>query len=208
MAKTKKLKRKTARTPGVLVLMLVAAAVVAGLAAYVKLTPADRVPEALKRVRPSEKVRPKQPSTEAPAPQIVVASPLTQDPDTGWEAVAITVQPGEDPKVAAINAYFRLIVNLDPEAKALAVDVRDGTAHVDLNEAFRAGLGSLEEALFVKGLRATLGQFEDVFQIELFVSGERLQDLGHIDISEPQGVIRRPDWNPKPPEAPPTEPGH
>lgn len=192
-----------------LALMLVAACVVAGLAAYVKFTPADRVPEPLRENRKTSGPTTTAPkSLEAPGLQIVVASPLSQDPSTGWEPIVAKVNPGEDPKVAAVNAYLKLIGVTEPDAKALGVDVKDGTAHIDFNEAFQAGMGSLDEALFLKGLRATMGQFPEVFRLELFVSGERLQDLGHIDISEPQGVIRQPDWNPTPPEAPPTVQDH
>lgn len=206
MSKNKRPNRRTPRTPAVFLVMFLAAAVVAGLAAYVKLTPADTVPEGLSRRNEASQRgnKPAASNREGDQSSVWVPVPVFNDQVLGFEESEVSVPAGVDPKVAAVNAFLKASRVADPGAEVLGVDVRGGTAHLDFNEAFRTGMGSMDEATLISGLCATLGQFPDVLRIELYVGGERVQELGHLDLSEPQGVIRRADWSPKPVEIPPT----
>lgn len=205
MGRNKRPIRKSGRPIGVLVTMLLAAAVVAGLAYYVKNGPGRFVPDDLKR--PFDHVMTGRPEERAAMPQmakVMVPKPVVaEDGSVRFETEQVDVAQGEDPKVAAINGFLFVSGIADPNAKALGVDVSDGTARIDFNEAFESGQGSFDEAVLIKGFRAALGQFPEVMRIELYVSGKRIPDLGHLDLTEPQVVIRPNDWNPKPSAAPP-----
>ncbi len=190
--------RKSRRpsTAPIWVILLLSVSVVAVLAAYVKLTPADRVPESLRRTEsgrgaanhPSE-------SRRADGPTVLVPKPVFTEQGMEFLRSTVALPQGEDPRKFAVNAFLQASGIPQPAARVLGVDLRDGVARLDFDEGFGPGFGSMDEATLVNGIRATLGQFPEVDLVELYVSGERIQDLGHLDLSEPQPVIRPEEWS-------------
>ena len=196
--------RQPSRAPAV-VMLVVALGVVAALAAYIKLAPADRVPQEERRpdavsdLQGGRRSHPAGPTIDVPIPSFVNGE-LTFQPSR--EAVP----DGEEPRAYAVNAFLQASRIADSSVRVLGVDLKDGIARLDFSDGFEQSQGSMDEATLVKGIRAALGQFPDVQSVEFYVSGKRVDELGHLDLSEPQDVIRPSDWAPKPTAEPPTSP--
>ncbi len=76
----------------------------------------------------------------------------------------------------------------DTEVRAVHLGA-DGTAFVDLDQAFSRGLalGSEDALLAVRSLAETLAaNLEEVRRVKILVEGEEVRDLGgHLDLSRP-----------------------
>lgn len=195
-------KRKGAPNKGGLVLaMVLALAAVGGLAAYVKFTPADKVPPSERRAdentRPApsvtvENIRPKSHpvDTERSDSDVHVYLPYASGERVSFRAVKADVAEDSDPKVYVVNRFLSSSHITDPKARLLSVDVRRGTADLYFNEAFGQTLGTDDEATVLQGLRTNLGQFPGVERVQLYVDGKALSTLGNVDLTEPMTVIK------------------
>jgi hypothetical protein len=176
-----------------LVFMLLAAAGVAGLAAYVVVGPGSKVPpEERGAARRSASAAPK--TGRASDRRVLVPVPDMAESGLQFTSRELQAPAGADPKVFVVNEFLRESGLQDGSVKLLAIDLRDGVAKLDFEGPFGQGLGSLEEGTLLMGLRAALGQFPDVSRIEVYVDSVRVEELGHIDLAEPQSVIRPADW--------------
>lgn len=189
---------------GVYLLMLLAAGCAAALAYYVKTTPgAARVPDELRRPKggistPAPRVD-AQVSTEPKGHSS--ASRTVKLPQINAENVTLggekTVPEGTDPKVFMADevlAAFKM-----NGVRTLGVDVRDGTAFVNFNDAIDKGFGSFEEGTFLKALQVSFGQFADVKNLRIERNGEAMDTLGgHIELTDPVPVVRGPQTESKP----------
>lgn len=165
---------------GLIVLLLVALGGVAGLAAYVKLGPADRSMEAA--------VREPDPVTRT-GPQRIAHVPIPKFDNEGnlhWDWRSDAVPAGQDLKLAAVNAFLAEI----SDCQAERIRLSDGVATVEFADRTVFGFGSRDESTFLLGLRTALGRFPDVDAVDLHVGGQRLEELGHQDLVLPMPVIR------------------
>lgn len=189
MSRTRR--RKSNRIALALMLLLGAAAGTVALALYVKMTPADRVlpsgPETNVKGIPIEST-PK---------QVLVKVPIVGYAGDRLTFTAQDVEiPSEtDPKVEAVNQFLRGAKFEESGARLMSVDVDDdGVANLHFSAGFDSGQGSMDEAALIYGLRAVLGQFEDVRSVRFFVEGRQIQELGHIEVGESAPVIPVSRW--------------
>lgn len=176
---------------------LFAVLVVGGLAAYVKLTPADKVPADQHRDQLSQRAEPKVDITTkrsgSEVTDVFVFTPKQEgDVAATFERKLVPVPAGEDAKVFAVNAFLQASKIVEPTARLLAVDVEDGVAKLSFNAAFEGGYGSGDEAVLIEGLQRTLGQFEGITKIEVFADGKPLDSLGNVELAGGLDV-RRPE---------------
>jgi hypothetical protein len=169
-------RKKTNRILGPLVLLSVAAACAVGLALYVQMTPqARKAPEASAASKPAE------PSGGVP---VLVPEPSFEGDRLRFESGSYTVKDGTDPKVAALNAFLQRAKLFDGKVRAERVDQEDGIASLHFSEGFDSGTGSMDEATLIYGIRATMGQFEDVQSFRIFSGTKQIESLGHFEVGD------------------------
>lgn len=181
-------------TKTLLIVALFGAAIVGSLAAYVKLTPADRVPEDQRRVEAPAKPK-VEPHVEvsvekAPEGRVLVFEPYFDGSDLKFHTRMADVPKGTAAEVFALSAFLEASRIPQPEARVLAVDVREGLAVVSMNSAFAGGYGSSDEQVLIAGMQRALGQFPAIEKFELYIDGTKVETLGSVELSEPLPVIR------------------
>ncbi|MCC7434199.1 MAG: GerMN domain-containing protein [Methanoregulaceae archaeon] len=194
-------------TKTLLIVALCGAAIVGSLAAYVKLTPADRVPEDQRRVEAPAKPR-IEPQIDvsvekAPEGRVYVFEPFFDGNDLKFNTRMVDVPKGTSPETYALGAFLEASRIPAPEARVLGVDVRNGLAAVSFNSAFAGGYGSSDEQVLIEGIRRSLGQFPAINELELYIDGTKMETLGSVELSEPLPVIR-PTTNVEAPKSPDT----
>lgn len=176
------------------VFTLFAATVVAGLAMYVKLAPADKVPAQEHRDN----------AVSRPAPQIDVTTKRSGAIDGRVEVFAaqpdgdgvkftsrtVAVPDGEDAKTFAVNEFLKSSNIPDTDARLLSVSVEDRVAKLYFNAAFEGGYGTMDEGVLLEGLGRSLGQFAEVDKFEIFVDGKPLDSLGNVELESGLDVKR------------------
>jgi hypothetical protein len=195
-------------TKTLLIVALCGAAIVGSLAAYVKLTPADRVPEDQRRVEAPAKPR-IEPQIDvsvekAPEGRVYVFEPFFDGNDLKFNTRMADVPKGTSPETYALGAFLEASRIPAPEARVLDVDVRNGLAAVSFNSAFAGGYGSSDEQVLIEGIRRSLGQFPAINEFELYIDGTKMETLGSVELSEPVPVIR-PTTNAEAPKSPGTD---
>lgn len=195
-------------TKTLLIVALCGAAIVGSLAAYVKLTPADRVPEDQRRVESPAKprVEPKVDVSvqKAPEGRVYVFEPYFEGNDLKFNTRMADIPRETPPEVFVLTAFLEASRIPDPSARVLGVDVRDGLAAVSFNSAFAGGYGSTDEQVLIEGIRRSLGQFPAINEVELYIDGTKMETLGSVELAEPLPVIR-PTTNVEAPKSPGTD---
>lgn len=178
-------------TRALAVFTLIAVAVVVGLAAYVKFTPADRVPSAESIRREEPRLAPKvEIENRRAESRVLVFVPRFVDGNPVFDPVERSVPAGEDARVFAVNAFLTESKVPDPEARLLSVDVHDGVATLSFNAAFEGGYGSDDEHTIIDGLRHALGQFPEIERIKIAIDGQPVESLGNVEVGEGWDVVR------------------
>jgi hypothetical protein len=178
--------------------MLFAALGVAVFAAYVNMTPAaQKVPPELrvqdkKPVVQSDAVT--RPRTSGPAVEVEAAPELFVAKLDGDKLKLVpekaSVPQGQKPMVFALNETLK---NIHAQGiKVLGVEVKDRVALLDFNPALVEGMGSMEEANLIEGLRLTLGQFKEIDKFQMRLDGEILEEVGGHDTYEAPLDVKRP----------------
>ena len=149
------------------------------LGAYVMTTPdARRVPDALRRQSGARKPD----GAKALVPRYV-GDKLTMVKHE------VKVPQGQDARVHLVNEFLRESKIAAPDARAIGIDVRDGVAFLDFNQAFDQTHGTDDEGILVNGILATLGQFPEIERVQFQVNSEPITTLGNLDLSFPQPVL-------------------
>ncbi len=104
------------------------------------------------------------------------------------------------------TVFNTILTGFDKAAvKALGVDVKDGVAVVHLNKRLE-GFGSDEESKFVLAIQESFAQFPGVERVELWCDGQKLDTVGHFEISEgiaiKRGSASASDGSARPPKQP------
>ena len=152
------------------------------LAAYVKFSDANRVPDDLRRVPNLQN------SAAANSDQdskVELITPRRDGTDLELGKHESDVPSGEDPRIFALNHFLRESKIADPKAKAIGIQVKDAVAFVDVTPEFEQSYGSLDEEAMLKGLTATLAQFKEIEKVQFLVEGKPVATLGNVDLSEP-----------------------
>lgn len=120
---------------------------------------------------------------------VKVLTPKYDKGDLKLDSKKVTVTPGEDPKVQAVNGYLAQLTMLPKGAVLKACQISDGVATLDFSNEFETTYGTEDEQTILKGILTTMGQFPEVKQVKLTVGGRTLETLGNVDLTLPQDVI-------------------
>ena len=185
-----------------LTLALIGACGVAAIAFYVKSDPsAAHVPPALRAPgreaaveldpRPTES-SPRHKSSRSPKAQgASVFLPEIAGEDATLASNSTELPEGSDAKVF-LTEHVLKAENLS-NVKVLGVSVKGGTATIDFGDGVDDGMGSSQEASFLKALQLGFGQFPEVSKIQITKKGQPLDSLGgHIELTDPLPVLRPP----------------
>lgn len=198
------------KAPTTKTLMIVAistVAIVGSLAAYVKLTPADRVPDDQRRPAEGIAAQPPTPNIdvkvgEREVGEVLVFVPSFSGNDLVFTAEPRTVPGDQKPEVFAVQAFLDASRIPEKDARVLNVDIKFGVAAVSFNAAFQSGYGSEDESVLLEGIRRAVGQFPGAKFVEFYIDGTRIDTLGHADLSEPLPVIRTTPTSDEEPKSP------
>lgn len=210
------MKTSASKSP-VLIGLIAATAGFAGLAAVVRNNPSEapgplkpefvRAQPAVQEPSGSTKREPAKIVGEDTKPQVTDRAVVRYVALQGGEPTLtkeIALKPGEDARVRSLGETVKSLGYA--EVRVLKVDVEKGEATVDMSPGLlNLGFGSSEESTLIKALGQTLGQFEDVKTFTLRVDGQKVDSLGHLELSEPTPVIR-PDQGTDESETPSREP--
>ncbi|HZH97334.1 MAG TPA: GerMN domain-containing protein [Fimbriimonadaceae bacterium] len=187
-------KNKSNNKGALLAVVLVGASVVAGLAAYVKYTPADKVPadqhkdhiQAPQRHHEPEvqvSQRPEKTSTKA-----TVLTPYYEGDNLKFRHLDVPVPNGQDAPVYVVNSFLRESKVYGSDVRLLSIDIRDGVAHLYFNEGFSGTQGTEDEQTVIQGISASLAQFPEIKKALFYANGEQVKSIGSIDLTEPLDV--------------------
>lgn len=161
-------------------LMLLGTVTVASLAAYVKNTPASRVP--VDELRASVR------RDDGQERQVRVVSPSYEGSALKLDSKSERVPAGADEILFAVNRFLEEAKVSPSQAKAQGAKLDGDLLTLDFNKPFDKRYGTEDEQTLVKGILAAASQFEGVKRVKLTVEGEALESLGNIDLTEPQPV--------------------
>lgn len=122
--------------------------------------------------------------------QVTTLDPRMEGDDLKFNQGKSTPPAGMDPKVFAVNEYLSKLEAMDKNAKATSVDVVGGVATINFTPEFESGFSSMDEKTVVEGVLAVMGFFPEVQTVRFVVDGKPIESLGHIDLTEPQPVIK------------------
>lgn len=122
--------------------------------------------------------------------QVTTLNPKMEGDDLTFDVSKMTPPAGVDPKVYAVNEYLKKLEAVDPNAKATAVTMENGVATINFTKEFQGGFGSMDEKTVIEGVLSVMGFFPDVQAVKFVVDGQSIESLGHIDLTEPQPVIK------------------
>jgi len=158
----------------------------AGIATYVQSAPGSKRNPIVNTPVPSQ--RPTNGAPDAikdPSPQVeqVVVQGI-KPTETGYELSGSVKVSAKEPELGAVNAMLQSLGYKEFNFVDFQID-DEGAATLDVSSGIRDGFSSGEEADFVKALQVCLGQFPKVKSVILKVDGEKLDTLGHLELSEP-----------------------
>jgi len=181
---------KSERNLGVIALLAIGAVGLAAVAVYVHKAPKvdfNPPPQPISKPNPAQQQQPKV------ATKITVYLPSLVGDDIKLTGQPESIPEGQDPIVFAINSFLRQTHIVDPQARLLSAQVRDGVAILDFNPAFRATYGSFDERSILYSVGAILGQIQNIDSFTFHVEGQPLESIGSVDLSDPLPVIRDPE---------------
>ncbi|MCW5935824.1 MAG: GerMN domain-containing protein [Fimbriimonadaceae bacterium] len=163
------------------VVLVAGGSLFAGLAYYVKTSPALDVPKEMRRTDP----RPSPPGAHSDT--VKVYRPSYDGNELKLHESATRAPRGVDQKVHAINSYLAELTVVPKTARAKSFTVNGSIATIDFTRDFETTYGTEDEQTIVKGLLATASQF-GVKQVRLTVEGKPLETLGNLDLTGLQPV--------------------
>lgn len=158
----------------------------AGIATYVQSAPGSKQNPIVKAdpqvQRPSD--NPTEPIKEPEPSKEQVSVQGIKQTESGYELSGTVMVPAKEPELGALNAMLLKLGYKEFNFVDFQL-ANDGSATLDVSSGIRSGFSSGEESDFVKALQVCLGQFPNVKSIVLKVDGEKLDTLGHLELSEP-----------------------
>jgi hypothetical protein len=172
---------KSDKSPVVPVL-LVCLVVGVGVAAYIKLAPADVVPAEV------------QVEKQEGGAGVHLLTPYYANEELKFRSETVQVPKDVDPRVFAVNRYLRTASFVPAEAELMTVTVQGGVATLDFNSAFYTSYGTDDESTVINGILAVMGQFKDVTHVRFLADGKPIDTLGNLELTDPLEVIRLPQY--------------
>lgn len=204
-------KTKNRAKPIALYTILMAGCLVAGLAAYVKFTPADKATDV--RQPFADEVFPDRNSNSGLSVANQGGDPFTQKQVSiaivrfdgnklTFEESKVEVPKGQNSAVYAVNEFLNRSGVADGPVQLLDIKLDGKVALLYFNKAFaEQSLGSQDESTLLNGILAVIGQFGVIEEAEFFADGHQVEALGHMELIGPQKVIRPAQWkNPSSPD--------
>src|SRR6185436_16789806 len=185
-----RIKQRRNRLTAALTLLMIAAAGTVALALYVQLTPGAS------RIRPPDNDLKGMPEVSSAQNLQNVLIPVArfEEGKLHFQSRSFRIDSGADRKVEAVNEFLKGSNLLPQGVRLMSIDVEQGVAGLHFTEGFDSGTGSTDEATLVYGLRAVLGQFEDVHSIRVFVDGRQIEELGHVEFGDSTPTIPVNRW--------------
>lgn len=183
--------RKSAPSNGGLkaasVFVLAGFALVAGVFAYVKVTPMNdgKKPDQTHETRPAvddqdiENTKPIKETT------VKVQKPTYEGDELQLHESTTKVHAGQNRYLAAINGFLG---SSGHAGKANSAKVEGDVLVVDLSKEYNEGLSSEDETTLVNGIIATAKQFPKVNKVRFLVNGEPVDTFGHLDLTQDMPV--------------------
>jgi hypothetical protein len=159
--------------------LLVCAVVAVGVAAYVKLAPADTVPKDV-----DAEIRPGGGGVKLLTPY------YNDDGGLKYRIEEVNVPKDTDPYVYAVNKYLDLVSSVPEGAVLKSVKIENTIAVLDFSAEFETSYSTFDESTIVNGILTTMGQFPEVSYVKFMVEGKRLETLGNLDLIDPLEVQR------------------
>ena len=167
---------------------MIAAAGTVALALYVQLTPGAS------RIRPMDDAQKGMPEASvSQSNNVLIPVPKFEEGKLHFQSRSLPLSSDSDRKLEAVSEFLKES-NLIGTARLMSIDVQDGVASLHFTEGFDEGMSSTDEATLLYGLRAVLGQFEDVKSLRIFVEGRQIEELGHFEIVDPVPTIPVNRW--------------
>jgi spore germination protein GerM len=195
-------RRGTRRAGGALAVATLASVLIAGCGPQQETHRAEAParPQAAGVSPEAAAARPAGPAGEAAAPDLVDARLYFPDADGNLGMETRVVAREATPALQARTLVQALVSGptgeltpaLPPDSAVRALHLgADGTAYLDMNQAFENGLsaGSEDALLAVRSIVQTLtANVPEVLQVKLLIEGEETANLGgHLDLSRPFG---------------------
>ena len=180
-------KRKTKKSINVLPWIVAGVLGVPALAFYVKTTTVDKV--ATQDLKQQAGVA--TPAKAMKENTVRVVKPHASGMDLSYTSTE-TKSPGDqDPTIFALNEYLHQIPAVDAKAHVLSVSVKDRVANLSMSKEFGLSYGSEDEKLILDGIATTLGGIDGIDKFTLTMDGQKIDSLGHADLSDPMPVMRK-----------------
>jgi hypothetical protein len=164
------------------ILVLIGALGLGALAAYIKMTPADRIP--------TEQLRQDRLAQTPATTHVETLRPRYEQGNLKFTKKTVEVRKGEDAIVVAVNAYLAEAKVAPEDAALVSVEIKDGVADLYFNGAFNTTYGTEDEQTILTGILSVLGQFPSIEAVRFFSEGKPISTLGNVDLTDPQPVIR------------------
>lgn len=200
-----KRKIKNPAKPIAVYAIVLCASLAAGLAAYVKLTPADKVPAEKQSFADSNFPDTHAANDSKPVSNenqdifalTSVSIPVAKfkNDELTFEEDKVKVPAKQNSAIYAVNEFLNRSGVADGPVHLESIKLDGKVALLYFNKAFiEQSLGSQDEATLINGVRAVMGQFESIEEIEFFSDGQQVEELGHLELIGPQKVIRPGLW--------------
>jgi hypothetical protein len=179
------MKGKRSNTAGVIALLVIGAAGVYGLGAYLGKTPeAGQVASNIRRAEALEDhSKPEPPKAEETTAKVL--TPVVDGENLTFKVDSETVPTGKNPMVFAVNRYFETSHIMPSGAKVLSVEVKDETAYFDCTEQAEKTFGAMDERTLLQGIAKTLQQFPTIKKFQFLISGTPIETWGGVDMTQP-----------------------
>jgi hypothetical protein len=163
-----------------IVAIVVAVAVLAGIAYYVMNGPPKEVP------RKEEIHLPTKESERLDGIRITI--PDGSSGELRWKEEVVQ-STGDDPVVEAVNRFL-IKSNIAPDAR-LVKATRDGkNLKLNFSGLFGRGYGTDNEGILLEGIMLAVKKNSDAETVEFFEDGSPAQGLGNLELEGPQPVLR------------------
>lgn len=186
----KRKKRNKKNAQGILVaLALIALASFAGLAAYVRFSPAgeySRMEKTKLEVIKKERKKPASKRIEE-SQQVYVPRPFARGGSVEWTFEIVQAQHGVDPLVLAVNRFLESS-KIASNAKLLEVRYRGENAELEFENLFYSGYGTDDEQTLLKGILIAVSENSKAKTVTFYENGKLVRSLGNIELEIPQPV--------------------
>lgn len=155
--------------------------------AYVKLAPADRVPEAQLRTDSAAPAKNVPAATDRPiveSKSVRVLRPVYENDTLKFVKSDRSIKKDENPYLVAVNGFLEAAKVAPRDAVAKSATKSGNVLVIDFTTSFEQTYGTEDENTLLNGLRETAKQFPGVERIRITVDGHAIETLGNVDLTQ------------------------